>query len=242
MIMRTMCVVTTCVSVAALSACQYPTRAQYDADRGWNVYGTPTPTLRGVDPEVTVESAATYAGSETLVVLSGTVSDVCQTMGCWIEVEGAANERMLVMTKDHAFFVPRNCRGRHVHAIGHVIVQEQSVELQKHLAADAHASEATINAITEPKIRAVFIADAIILPSGGLEKLVAPLQSELEIAPTPDTTMTPAVQPAAAPEPTPAVAPESTPAAAPAFVEPPTPPATPTADPIEPLPERGARL
>ena len=213
-------VATSLACFALLAGCQHPTRAQYDADRGWNVYGTLTETIRGTDPEITVETAKTYAGSETIVVLSGTVSDVCQTMGCWIEVEGTTNERMLVMSKDHAFFVPRNCRGRRVHAIGHVVLQEQSVEMQKHLAADAKANEATINAITEPVIRAVFIADSIILPSGGLEKLVAPLQAEQEIAPVPDTSMTPATTT----EPAPAAVPAATP------------------DPIEPLPERGACL
>jgi hypothetical protein len=85
---------------------------------------------------------------------------------------------------------------------------------------DAHASQAEIDAITQPMTRAVFIADAIILPSGGLEKLVAPLPAETEIAPMPDTSMTP----------TPAEVPVETP---------PTAPTEPAA--TEPLPERGAQ-
>jgi hypothetical protein len=72
--------------------------------------------------------------------------------------------------------------------------------------------------------RAVFIADAIILPSGGLEKLVAPLPAETEIAPMPDTSMTP----------TPAKAPVEVP-----VETPPTAPTEPAA--TEPLPERGAQ-
>ena len=228
MILMTLRIASACAALSLLSGCQHPTRAQYDADWGWNVYGTLTPTIRDVDPEISVEMVDLYADTGTVVVLSGTVSDVCKTMGCWLEIEGDSRAQILVMNKDHAFFVPRNCLGRRVHAVGQIVVQEQSVEMLKHLAMDAHASQAEIDAITQPMTRAVFIADAIILPSGGLEKLVAPLPAETEIAPMPDTSMTP----------TPAEAPVEVPVEAPVET-PPTAPTEPAA--IEPLPERGAQ-
>ncbi len=220
----TLRLVSACAATALLCGCHYPTRAQYDAQWGWVVYGTPTPTVRGVDPELSVEGLNAYAGTGQLVVLSGTVGDVCQTMGCWLEVEGASKASVLVMNKDHAFFVPRNCRGRKVHAIGTVVESEQSVEMLKHLAMDAHASQAGIDAITAPQTRLIFIADAIVLPSGGLEKLVAPLSAEQEIAPLPDTSMTPAAD-------APAATNDAAPAAAPA----------PASAELETLPLRGAQ-
>jgi hypothetical protein len=178
-----------------LGGCQHPTAAQYDAEHGWSVFGTLTPTVRGETPEVTAANAAEYANTGQLVALSGTVSDVCRTMGCWIEVENDTaqdrNARILVMSKDHAFFVPRNCRGRRVHATGQVVVETQSVEMRKHLAMDAGKSQMEIDAITEPSTVVIFVADAIILPGGGLEKPVEPLPAEQEIAPIPDTSMTP---------------------------------------------------
>jgi hypothetical protein len=95
------------------------------------------------------------------------------------------------MNRDHAYFVPRNCRGRRVHAIGYVVVETHSVEMLKHLAMDAGKSQAEIDAITEPSKRVLFIANAILLPPGGLEKPVEPLPAEQEIPSTPDTSMTP---------------------------------------------------
>ena len=183
-------------SLAVLTGCHHPTRAQYDATHGWNVYGSLVETNREVEPEITAAQVADYAGTDRRVVLSGTVSDVCRTMGCWLEIEDGEGTRVLVMNKDHAFFIPRNARGRLVHAVGFAIREEHSVEFLKHLAMDAGKSQAEIEAITEPKTRVLFIAEAVILPPGGLEKPVEPLPAENEV-PAVDSSMTPA--PAAAP-------------------------------------------
>ncbi len=183
-------------SLAVLTGCHHPTRAQYDATHGWIVYGSLVETNREVEPEITAAQVADYAGTDRRVVLSGTVSDVCRTMGCWLEIEDGEGTRVLVMNKDHAFFIPRNARGRLVHAVGFAIREEHSVEFLKHLAMDAGKSQAEIEAITEPKTRVLFIAEAVILPPGGLEKPVEPLPAENEV-PAVDSSMTPA--PAAAP-------------------------------------------
>ena len=185
-------------SLSVLTGCHKPTRAQYDASNGWNVYGSLVETHREVDPEISSAQVAEYAGSDRRVVLSGTVSDVCRTMGCWLEIEDAEGTRVLVMNKDHAFFIPRNARGRLVHAVGFAVREEHSVEFLKHLAMDAGKSQAEIDAITEPKTRVLFIAEAVILPPGGLEKPVEPLPAENEI-PALDSSMTPT--PSAEPNP-----------------------------------------
>ena len=198
MLIRTFALRTALVAVpfSVLASCQKPTTAQASADRGWSVYGVLVETNTEEHPEVTPESAAAYADSGQLVALNGTVSDVCKTMGCWLQFseEGTDGKdyTILVMNKDHAFFVPRNCTGRRAHAIGQVIVETHSVDMLKHLAADAGKSQAEIDAITQPEKRVIFIADAVILPSGGLEKPVEPLPAEQEMPSAPDTQMTPA--------------------------------------------------
>lgn len=208
--LRTAALAASLAPLLLLASCQDRTRAQYDADNGWIVYGTFTQTKRGETPEVTPETAATYADSGQLVVLSGTVSDVCRTMGCWIEIEDTnaegARSTILVMNRDHAYFVPRNCRGRRVHALGYVVVETHSVEMLKHLAMDAGKSQAEIDAISEPSKRVLFIANAILLPPGGLEKPVEPLPAEQEIPATPDTSMTPKAEPTISPSAEPAPA------------------------------------
>lgn len=241
--MKILAVATT--TTVLLTACQHPTRAEYDANHGWIVYGNYTPTIRGETPEVTPETAAAYADSGQLVVLSGTVSDVCRTMGCWIEIEDTnaegARSTILVMNRDHAYFVPRNCRGRRVHALGYAVVETHSVEMLKHLAMDAGKSQAEIDAITEPSKRVLFIANAILLPPGGLEKPVEPLPAEQEIPSTPDTSMTPKAETTTTPNADASTTPKaegaSAPAAEPAS-EPAAEPAPASGEPPVDIPER----
>lgn len=180
------------------TGCQQRTCAQADIDRGWVVFGTSLPTERGVDPEVTVETLGPFVDADQFVVLSATVSDVCRTMGCWLEVEGDSGERLFVMNRDHAFFIPRNATGRRVHLMGWAYTDEQSVDFQRHIAMDAGKSPEEIEAIVEPRTRRMFIANAVILPPGGLEAPVRPLQAETEL-PATDTSMVPAPAPDATP-------------------------------------------
>lgn len=157
-------------TAALLAGCTYPTGAQYDLDHGWVAFGQLGPaTVRGTDPETTPEHVKHYIDSGRRVVLTGTVAQVCRTMGCWLDIAGPTGATVRVMNRDHAFFIPRNANGREVHAIGFVTVREQSVELLKHLAGDAGKSQAEIDAITAPERTVLFIADAVILPPGGLE-------------------------------------------------------------------------
>ncbi len=170
-----------------LCRCTYPTAATYDAAHGWASFGNFQPTVRAETPEVSPDTllahADVYVGSGALLVLDGEVSEVCKTMGCWIEVEGAMGGKVLVMNKDHAFFVPRNCRGRDVHATGTAVWQVQSVEILQHLAADAGKAPEEIALINEDVRRIVFIADSIVLPAQGLEEPAAPLPAETAVLP-----------------------------------------------------------
>ncbi|MEY3027483.1 MAG: DUF4920 domain-containing protein [Phycisphaerales bacterium] len=158
-----------------LNLTAHPTRAQYDISHGWCVFGSPgAETVRGRDPEVGPERLGQYIDTGTRVVLSGTVDQVCRTMGCWLDIRGASGETVRVMNRDHGFFVPRNARGRAVHAIGFVTQRELSVETLRHLAEDAGASATEIAKITEPERTVLFIADAVVLPCGGLEPPAVP--------------------------------------------------------------------
>jgi hypothetical protein len=103
------------------------------------------------------------------VVIEGELSKVCLTMGCWVEMQ-TGGEPLLVMTRDHEFFVPRNAQGVQARAYGRAVAREQSVHTLRHIAEDAGASADEIARITEPRTRMVFIADAIAMPPEGLDR------------------------------------------------------------------------
>ena len=165
-------------ALPALASCSHATRAQHDLEHGWVAFGQVGPeTVRGIDPETTPEHVADFVDSGKRVILSGRVEQVCRTMGCWLDIRGKSGATVRVMNRDHAFFIPRNARGRKVHAIGYVTVREQSVEVLKHLAMDAGRSQAEIDAIVTPERTVLFIADAVILPPGGLDAPAAAPES-----------------------------------------------------------------
>ena len=105
------------------------------------------------------------------VVIEGELSKVCLTMGCWVQMK-TSGEPLLVMTRDHEFFVPRNATGVRARAYGRAVAREQSVETLRHIAEDAGGSADEIARITEPRTRMVFIADVIAMPPQGLDRPV----------------------------------------------------------------------
>lgn len=133
-------------------------QAQIDAMSAWPRM-TPDQVMRG---------EAGQDGSMP-VVIEGTLSKVCLTMGCWVEM-GTTGEPLLVMTRDHEFFVPRNAQGVRARAYGRAVAREQSVETLRHIAEDAGASADEVARITEPRTRMVFIADVIAMPPEGLDR------------------------------------------------------------------------
>lgn len=192
--MRNILLTSAAVAVLLAGGCT-PTRAKYLGDyHEWTAYGTWPDTWKYIDPEVTpaeIVAHPEWCNGETRVVLEGTVSDVCRTMGCWLEIEGKDGTRILVMNRDHGFFIPRNATGRRVFAVGWPRFEEHSVEMAKHLAMDAGKPQAEIDAITEPTRKLVFVADGVLLPTGGLEAPVKPLPAEQAVPPA-DQGMTPA--------------------------------------------------
>ncbi len=56
-------------------------------------------------------------------VTTGTVSAVCQHMGCWMELKDDAGQAHIKMA-GHAFFVPKTASGKKARVAGTVIAQE----------------------------------------------------------------------------------------------------------------------
>jgi Rieske Fe-S protein len=61
--------------------------------------------------------------STTPFVTTGTVSAVCQHMGCWMELKDDAGQAHVKMA-GHAFFVPKTASGKRARVSGTVIAQE----------------------------------------------------------------------------------------------------------------------
>jgi len=94
---------------------------------------------------------------------SGKVVSVCQEKGCWMKVEKAGGETMMVKFKDYGFFMPKDIVGKEVVLDGDASVKETSVKQLKHYAADAGKSKEEISKITIPKKELIFTAKGVLV-------------------------------------------------------------------------------
>ena len=95
--------------------------------------------------------------------ITGKVVEVCQEKGCWMKIEKADGQKMMVKFKDYSFFMPKNIQGRDVVVDGEVVEKEVSVKQLQHYAKDAGKSEEEIRKITEPRKELQFIAKGVLV-------------------------------------------------------------------------------
>lgn len=95
-------------------------------------------------------TAAMEATEELPVQLSGTIVEVCQTSGCWMDIDMGNNQRVLVTFPEKVFVTPKDAVGKQAIVNGmasKVIIPVKRLQLQ---AADEGYSEEEINAINDP--------------------------------------------------------------------------------------------
>lgn len=103
------------------------------------------------------------ADEELNVKVKGTISEVCQSKGCWMTIDLGDGEMMRVKFKDYGFFVPKDAAGKTVIMEGVAKKELVDVKELQHLAEDAGKSEAEINAIDEPVEEITFVADGVLI-------------------------------------------------------------------------------
>lgn len=104
------------------------------------------------------------AGKDSISIkLSGTIEDVCQKKGCWMNLNIGNGQSMKVKFKDYAFFVPKDAAGKTVFIEGYAYNDTISVANLKHYAEDAGESKEEIAKITQPEISISFEANGVII-------------------------------------------------------------------------------
>lgn len=128
------------------------------AEKG-SVYGsviTDANAISVVELEKKLDTEKQFNGRVT-----GKVVSVCQEKGCWMKLEKADGENIMIRFKDYKFFVPKNINGKEVVLDGIAERSITSVEMLKHYAQDAGKSKEEIAKITEPKKEIIFTASGV---------------------------------------------------------------------------------
>ena len=93
----------------------------------------------------------------------GSVNKVCAKKGCWMTMNLDDETTMRVTFKDYGFFVPRDISGKTLVAEGVASYETTSVDMIKHFMEDEGRPQAEIDAITEPQVEMVFVAEGVII-------------------------------------------------------------------------------
>ena len=123
--------------------------------------GTSVPDGEALTPDELIAGAGDYAGKTVLV--EGVAREVCQMEGCWLTLadDEGRTVRVSVPRDDAGSYVytfPTDAGGQTVRLAGQLSVETESVEDQRHYAADGGASPDEVAAITEPSQTLVFTA------------------------------------------------------------------------------------
>lgn len=124
------------------------------------VYGEPVAQGNAVSA---TELQAKMANSVFEGKVTGKVTEVCKTMGCWIKLEKADGTTLTVKSKDHGFFMPQNLVGKTVVADGTASIKEVTEEKRKHMAEDAGKSAAEIKKIKGSVKEVQFVANGVVV-------------------------------------------------------------------------------
>ena len=71
-----------------------------------------------------------------VVKTEGEITQVCQRMGCWMEMRSEGAPAVRVPMAGHNFFLPRDCAGRRATIEGEVAIRELSDAEREHLASE----------------------------------------------------------------------------------------------------------
>lgn len=162
----------TLLAIAALSSCAPSQNKQAKENAAETAVAVSGETF---GETITADDAITYeallAKMETTnedsvaVKVMGTVQEVCQMKGCWMNIVADSGDQpeMMVRFKDYGFFMPKDIAGRKVIMEGYAFREMTPVDELRHYAEDAGKSEEEIAAITEPRQEMKFLASGVML-------------------------------------------------------------------------------
>ena len=116
-----------------------------------------------LDNVLLVSDLNSLNASDSLRVVRGTVTEVCQMKGCWMKLDQGQGNSIRVTFKDYALFVPKDLAGKEIVMRGIAKEETLDVETLRHYAEDAGKTKEEIESITEPKTSLSFEADGVMI-------------------------------------------------------------------------------
>lgn len=109
------------------------------------------------------ESPGKFKNKE--VVLEGTVTTVCKTKGCWMEITNG-KDKIRVKFENYSFFVPWDSKGKKVKIQGKILKEKVKADTFKHWLEESGEPKQKIEKIKSDQKVVTFIATGVIMEGG----------------------------------------------------------------------------
>jgi len=107
--------------------------------------------------------AALKTEGRAAVRFEGDITATCAKKGCWMDV-ASGEDTVFVRFLDYGFFVPtEGVEGKRTVMEGEAFFDTLTVDMRRHYAEDAGATEEEIAAITEPELKLAFTATGVMI-------------------------------------------------------------------------------
>ncbi len=156
------------ISLLLLAGCGQASQKSHDTT---HKTGNPNPDENGFYGQAfdTKGAIAAYTLPDTLeqtnnleLIVTGKIIDVCQSAGCWLELDMMNGETIFVTFKNDSFVIPKDSKGRTVIIKGFVNTEIIEVEMLKRIATDEGQSAEAIAAIKSPRKEYSIVASGLL--------------------------------------------------------------------------------
>jgi hypothetical protein len=90
------------------------------------LFGAPITVAKPADIDKLASNPASFEGQALL--LEGTVKEVCQGKGCWVEVMAPSGTSFMARSLDHSILLPKDCQGRKIMVQGILVTTPEKEE------------------------------------------------------------------------------------------------------------------
>ena len=131
-------------------------------EEGVTFYGEVIETKGGLNGPA-LRKALMISDGRTQVQFEGEIVATCPKKGCWMDVV-SEEDTVFVRFQDYGFFVPtEGAEGKRTIVEGEAFFDTLTVDMRRHYAQDAGASEEELAAITEPELKLAFMATGVMI-------------------------------------------------------------------------------
>ena len=135
----------------------------YSQSKQMKLYGNGIKMRKALPFHEVYQNPGKYKNRDILI--EGTVTSVCKTKGCWMEITDG-KDKIRVKFENYSFFVPWDSKGKKVKIQGKILKEKVKVDTFKHWLEESGEPKQKIEKIKRDQNVVTFTATGVIMEGG----------------------------------------------------------------------------